>query len=139
MKRKPTVWFKEGEFWRDIETLGSFTFYLAVIARSLIGMGWEFFWELAAALIVSQALIRVAGKILRQKISSHAANGGILLVTVNGYYKSVGFLLFSVVLFGLVCVSHRKLRKHAWSEILVGLGIGLLTGLAAWAAVPQVL
>jgi hypothetical protein len=136
MKRKQ--WFKQEEFWRDIEALGSFTFYIAVIARSLIGMGWAFFWEMAAALVASQALVRVAGKILKQKISSHAANGGILLVVVNGYYESVGFLLFSIVLFGLVCVSHRKLRKHSWSEISVGLIIGLLTGLAAWAAVPQV-
>lgn len=125
------------EFWRDVETLGSFTFYIAVLARSMIGLGWAFFWELIAALIVSQAVLRTAGRMLKQKISSHAANGGILLVVVNGYYKSVGFLLFSIVLFALVSVSNRKLRKHSWSEILVGLGIGVLTGLAAWAAVPE--
>jgi hypothetical protein len=139
MKRKRAARFKEEEFWRDIETFGSLTFYIAVVARSLIGMGWTFFWELAAALAVSQVLVRVAGKILKQKISSHTANAGILLVLVNGYYKSVGFLLFSIVLFGLVCVSHHKLRKHSWSEISVGLVIGVLTGLAAGAAVPQII
>lgn len=133
-------WFLTAhEFWRDVETLGSFTFYIAVIARSLIGLGGAFFWELIAALIVSQALLRTAGRILKQKISSHTANAGVLLIIIAGYYKSMGFTLFLAALLALTCIGHQKLRRHSWQEVLIGLAIGLLTGFAAWTTIPRVL
>ena len=119
--------FKEGEFWRDIESFGSFTFYIAVAARSLIGLHWPFFSQLLGALVLSQLALRGVGSALKQKISSHAANGGALIILINDFYKSRGFFIFSVALYILVAVAHKKLRKHSWTEIITGVVIGVLS------------
>ena len=119
--------FKEVEFWRDLEALSSLTFYIAVIARSLIGMHWPFFSQLVGALVLSQAALHGIGSALKQKISSHAANGGALIILINAFYKSKGFLIFSIVLYFLVAMAHKKLRKHSWAEIITGTIIGVLS------------
>ena len=121
--------FKEAEFWRDIESLSSFTFYMVVVARSLIGLHWPFFLQLTGALALSQVVLRGVGTALKQKISSHAANGGALIILINDFYKSKGFLIFSIVLYLLVAVAHKKIRKHSWTEIITGAIIGLLSAL----------
>jgi hypothetical protein len=130
--------FKPKEFWRDIEAFGSFTFYAAVMARSLVGLDWAFFGQLIAALAFSQILLRLIGNAMRQKISSHAANGGVLLVLVNVFYQSKEFFVFSAVLYLLVCISHQKLREHGWAEVITGLVIGLLSAGLAWWLTPLI-
>lgn len=128
--------FRPREFWRDIETLGSFTFYAAVIARSLVGLGWQFFAQLLAALVLGQVALRVLGSATKTKISSHGANGGALLVLINIYYHSLFFLLFSIPLFLLVCVAHKILRRHSWEEIVSGLVLGIASAGIAWFFIP---
>ena len=120
------------EFWRDIETLGSFTFYAAVIIRSLVGLGYDFFISLIAALVLSQIILRIARSSTPNKISTHAANGGALLVLISAYYHSTVFTVFAIALFGLVCYGHHHLRKHSWAEIGAGLAIGIASGAFAW-------
>ena len=131
--------FKAHEFWRDLEAFGSFTFYAAVIARSLIGLNGVFFGQLVASLLVSQIVLMNVGTAMRQKISSHASNGGALIVLINAFYKNIGFALFCIALYVLVCIGHQKLRKHSWIEILTGLAIGLASAGLIWWLTPLVL
>lgn len=128
--------FKQNEFWRDVETLGSFAFYAAVIIRSLVGWHWPFFWQLVAALAISQVVLRMVGTGTGRKISSHASNGGALLVLINAFYHSWSFLVFSLLAFALSCIGHQKLRKHTWGEIASGLAIGILAAGLVWWALP---
>jgi hypothetical protein len=123
---------KYREFWRDLETLGSFTFYAAVIIRSLVGLGYGFFVSLVAALALSQTILLIARSTKPNKISTHASNGGALLVLISAYYHRTTFTLFAIALFGLVCYGHRQLRKHSWAEIGIGFAIGIASGAFAW-------
>lgn len=124
--------FNQKEFLRDVESLGSFTFYFIVLVRSLIDLGTLFFKQLFFGLILSQVLLYSLGFFLKQKISSHVSNIVLLFVFVNLFYKSRLFLIFSALIFVLLCFAHKKLRKHSWREIISGLIVGAVSSGVIW-------
>ena len=118
---------KPHEFWRDAETLGSLFFYLAVLARSLAGLHWPFFFELLLAFILGELVQRMT------RASSHAVRGAILFVLINNFYWSGTFLLLSTALFAIGLIGHIKVRKHSLREIILGLAIGFgCAGIVLW-------
>jgi hypothetical protein len=128
------MWKKE--LLRDCEALGSYLFYAAVAARSLIGYHWSFFLQLLVALILSIILWQIVKMATGIRSSSHAANGVILLIAINGFYKSVGFAWFSVALFAILLYGHTQLRKHKKGELIAGILSGLISGGAAYFCIP---
>jgi len=128
---------KEVEFWRDLETFGSLTFYVAVLVRSLVGLAWWFFEQLLGAFVVSQLLLMLVSWLRKGHRCSHGASGAILLVLINNFYQSRIFLPFSILIFGLACVGHMKLRKQAWQDILIGFAIGIASAILAIVVFPS--
>jgi predicted PurR-regulated permease PerM len=128
------MWKKE--LLRDCEAFGSYLFYALVMARSMIGMHWSFFLQLLTALIISVILWQVVKLMTGIRSSSHAANAVILFIVINGYYKSVGFAMFTFVLFGVLLYAHVNLRQHKKGELVAGVLSGLISGAAAYLWLP---
>ena len=128
------MWKKE--LLRDCETFGSYLFYVLVMARSMIGMHWSFFLQLLTALILSVILWQVVKLMTGIRSSSHAANAVILFIVINGYYKSVGFAVFTFILFGVLLYAHAHLRQHKKGELIAGVLSGLISGAAAYLWFP---
>jgi hypothetical protein len=124
------------EFFRDCETFGSYLFYALVIVRSLIGVHWSFFLQLLTAFILSVILWQIVKLMTGIRSSSHAANAVILFIIINGYYKSVGFAVFTFVLFGVLLYAHSQLRQHKKGELVAGVLSGLISGAAAYLWLP---
>src|SRR5574341_1950034 len=125
------MWKKE--FYRDIESLGSLLFVVIVAARSLVGSHWRFFLSLVIAVVLSYAFWQAIRKLAGVKASSHASNGTILLIIISGFYQSLGFTLFTLLVGFLLLYAHAKLRKHKLSEIVWGVVNGAFSaGLGAW-------
>ena len=124
------TWKKE--VLRDLEALGSYLFFILIAARSLIGMHFSFFTQMAVGLVASLILWQVI-KLLGVKASSHIMNSVIAWVVVNLYYKSVGFAVFTFVLFSMMFYAHSELRKHKKYEMAAGFIIGVLSScVAVW-------
>lgn len=125
--------FKSAEFWRDIEAFGSFAFYFATIARAFVDLDRTFLYRLVLVLLLSQFLLRITSFVLqrkyffKQKISSHSSNALALLILVNLFYDSRNFLIFSSLLYILLCIGHKRLRDHSWREVFAGAVIGAIS------------
>jgi predicted PurR-regulated permease PerM len=124
------------ELLRDCEAFGSYLFYALVIVRSMIGMHWSFFLQLIVALVLSLILWQVVKLMTGILSSSHAANAVILFIVINGYYKSVGFAVFTFILFGVLLYAHSQLRQHKKGELVAGVLAGLISGGAAYLWIP---
>ena len=124
----------KNETLRDIEALGSFTFYIVVASRGLIGRHLPFLAETAAALGLSIVLWHLVKLTVGIKPSSHSSNSMILLLLVGSFYHDLLFSVFLIALISLVIYAHVQLRKHRWTEIITGMLIGLVSGGAVlWA------
>jgi hypothetical protein len=56
-----------------------------------------------------------------------------LLILVGGFYQSVSFTVFTLILFGILLYAHRKLRKHSYSELVLGVVNGCVSaGIGAY-------
>ncbi len=125
------TWKKE--LLRDLEALGSYLFFILVAARSLIGMHFSFFSQMAVGFVASLILWQVVKLAFGVKSSSHIMNSVIVWAVVNLYYKSVGFAFFTLVLFALMFYAHSVLRKHKKYEMVAGFIIGVLSScIAVW-------
>jgi len=121
------------ELFRDLESLGSYLFFVLVAARSMIGMHLSFFTKMVVGLVVSLILWQVVKLLFKVKASSHIMNSVIVWSVVNLYYKSVGFAVFTLVLFGIMFYAHSILRKHEKFELVSGFVIGVLAScIALW-------
>lgn len=121
------------ELFRDLEALGSYLFFVLVAARSMIGMHLSFFSRMAAGLVVSLVLWQVVKMLFGIRSSSHIMNSVIVWSVVNLYYKSIGFAVFTLVLFGIMFYAHSVLRKHEKFELVSGFVIGVLAScIALW-------
>lgn len=125
------MWKKE--LYRDIESLGSLVFLVIVAARSLVGYHWRFLLSLMIAIALSYCFWHVVKRITGNKASSHASNGMILLIIISGFYQSLGFTLFTLLVGCLLLYAHAQLRKHKLSEMVLGVINGAVSaGLGAW-------
>jgi hypothetical protein len=125
------TWKKE--LFRDLEALGSYLFFVLVAARSMIGMHLSFFSRMAAGLVASLILWQIVKMAFGIKSSAHIMNSVILWVVINLYYESVGFAVFTFVLFAVMFYAHSVLRKHQKFELVSGFVIGVLaSGIAVW-------
>ena len=121
------------EVLRDLESLGSYLFFVLVAARSMIGMHLSFFSRMAAGLVVSLVLWQLVKLAFGVKSSSHIINSVIVWSVVNLYYKSVGFAVFTFVLFAAMFYAHSQLRKHKKYEMVAGFLVGVLSScVAVW-------
>jgi cbb3-type cytochrome oxidase subunit 3 len=128
---KKNSWQKE--VLRDVEALGSLVFVIVVASRSLVGQHWRFLLSLVIAVVLSYFVWHVIKYLSRVKSSSHASNVAILLVLVGGFYQSVSFTLFTLVFFGVLLWAHKKLRKHSYAELALGIVNGLISaGIGAY-------
>lgn len=125
------MWKKE--VYRDIEALGSLVFVMLVAARSLVGYHWRFLLSLVLAVVLSYFFWQVIKRFAGNKASSHASNVAILLILIGGFYQSVVFSLFTLVLFCVFLYAHTRLRKHKRGELVWGVVNGVVSaGLGAW-------
>lgn len=125
------MWKKEA--YRDIEALGSLVFVIVVAARSLVGYHWRFLLSLVLAVALSYLFWHVIKRITGNKASSHASNVTILLILIGGFYQSIVFSSFTLVLFCVFLYAHAQLRKHKRGELVWGVLNGLVcAGLGAW-------
>ncbi len=122
------MWKKE--LLRDLESLGSYLFFVLIAARSLIGMHFSFFTQMAVGLVASLLLWQVV-KLFGVKASSHIMNSVIAWTVVNWYYKSAGFAVFTLILFSAMFYAHAVLRKHQKYELVSAFFIGVLSSCAA--------
>lgn len=123
------------EFYRDLEAMGSYVFYIIVAARSLVGMYWPFLAQAAAALAISLIIWQIVKSTTGIKASSHAANGMILIFIINAFYQAWPFAIFTVAFFTVVWYAHMKIRKHTSKEFLIGALNGMVSGgLVVWIA-----
>lgn len=121
------------EVLRDLEALGSYLFFVLIAARSLIGMHFSFFTQMAGGLVVSLLLWQIVKLAFGVKASSHIMNSVIAWVVVNLYYKSMGFAVFTLVMFGMMFYAHASLRTHKKYEMVAGFLIGVLSSaVAVW-------
>ena len=123
------TWKKE--VLRDLEALGSYLFFILVAARSMIGMHFSFFTQMAAGLVASLILWQVVKLAFGVKSSSHIINSVIVWTVVNLYYKSAGFAVFTLILFSMMFYAHSQLRKHKKYEMVSGFLIGVLSSCIA--------
>ncbi len=125
------MWKKEA--YRDIEALGSLVFVVVVAARSLVGYHWRFLLSLVLAILLSYLFWQAIKRFTGNKASSHASNVTILLILIGGFYQSVVFSLFTLVLFCVFLYAHVQIRKHKRGELVWGIVNGIISaGLGAW-------
>ncbi len=121
------------ELFRDLEALGSYLFFVLVAARSMIGIHWSFFTQMVVGLVVSLILWQIIKSSFSVKASSHIMNSVILWTVINWYYKSVGFAVFTFVIFAAMFYAHGVLRKHQKFELVSGFVVGVLAScIALW-------
>lgn len=125
------MWKKEA--YRDIEALGSLVFVIVVAARSLVGYHWRFLLSLAIAVGLSYLFWQAIKHFTGNKASSHAANAVILFTLIGGFYQSIIFSSFTLVIFCIFLYAHTQIRKHKRGELVLGVFNGLVSaGLGAW-------
>ncbi|MEM3154171.1 MAG: hypothetical protein QW165_01215 [Candidatus Woesearchaeota archaeon] len=132
-------WQKEA--YRDIESLGSIVFVIIVAARSLVGFHWRFFLSLLFAVILSYLFWQLLWRLTGIKASTHVSNASIMFIIISGFYQSIGFAVFTLVVGLLLLYSHAQLRKHRKGEMLLGIVNGVISAglgsLCAYLLLPK--
>lgn len=123
-----TDWKKEIQ--RDLLALGSPLFYALVVARSLIGPFYTFFYQLIVAAVFLAGL-----SFIIKNSNSYVAQGLVLAMLTSLFYKDIFFAIFaSLIYLGLVasalCLGIGK------TEIRKGLLIGFLSVAAGYYLSP---
>tara|TARA_Y100000310_G_scaffold129409_1_gene128535 strand:+ start:171 stop:548 length:378 start_codon:yes stop_codon:yes gene_type:complete len=118
------------EIARDLIALGSIPFYILVIARSLIGDYYLFFYQLIIALIL---LFLV--NIIFKNFNQHLSRAFVLVVFTIIFYKQLIYTVFAVIvfLFLLVSLVYLKIDKK---EISFGLVLGVISSLIGYYLAP---
>ena len=118
------------EIARDLIALGSIPFYILVLARSLIGDYYLFFYQLIIALVF---LFLV--NILFKNFNQHLSRAFVLVVFTIIFYKQLIYTVFAVIvfLFLLVSLVYLKIDKK---EISFGLVLGVISSLIGYYLAP---
>ena len=118
------------EIARDLIALGSIPFYILVIARSLIGDYYLFFYQLIIALIL---LFLV--NIIFKNFNQHLSRAFVLVVFTIIFYKQLIYTVFAVIVFLLILASlvYLKIDKK---EINFGLILGIISSLIGYYLAP---
>ena len=118
------------EIARDLIALGSIPFYILVLARSLIGDYYLFFYQLIIALVF---LFLV--NILFKNFNQHLSRAFVLVVFTIIFYKQLIYTVFAVIVFLLILASlvYLKIDKK---EINFGLILGIISSLIGYYLAP---
>lgn len=108
------------ELIRDFLALGSWIFYVLVLARALI----EPYWSFATPMIVAGIVLAVTQRYFREA-EGYTARALTLVYFTTQFYQDTAFSVFAWTLFiGIPISAH--LHKRTKKEILYGAIIGLL-------------
>ena len=117
-------WKKETA--RDLIALGSATFFIIVIARSLIGPYWNLVYQMTIA-----GIILLGPSFVFKKANYHIARAIIVVVFMTLFYQSGVFSWFAYTFLALIFASLIYLKKDKLG-LLYGVVIGIATSGVAY-------
>lgn len=91
-----------------------------------------------SAIVAAALLIQVVCAVVNNwlKVSTHAAaSGGVIgmlfAFSIIFNFNAINWLAFCVLLCGCVCTARMILRQHTYTEVLLGVFIGIISGCGA--------
>ena len=119
--KKKKIWKRE--LARDFLSLGSWVFYLLVLARAAI----ELYRPFVDQIIIGGIFLLIL-QIAWRQMDGYTARGIVLIYFTSEFYQSYLFTIFAIIIgVGLIISSY--LTREEWRSIAIGIATGAVATL----------